>query len=336
MPLNSFFKKKAFVGNIGVDGFSLGSDDISQVLAYLDSAQGRDAAIRSPTYFWDMAARFMRPNDNLFGYTMRTYSLISHDVDVYFPPVPSDINRDDLVLAETPAELKNKTITPATNILNGIEKFPDYAKSGKFQGNNFKGEGIMESLIHRDLPELLGDSDEGSYAQYTTSVTSNSNTGFYVANNFMTMPKFDPIFKIKLRVPDWQINTNRLFFGFVSSDFIIINDIPFGLGDAALLMGFRNGDGDFKLFRGVGNGSTSVPPHSTNHATGLNVETLEFGFRNQGTLAYYKIGEDGQEITFSSQLPLPDRWMKVHVDIQNTTSDDRHLDIFWARIESKK
>lgn len=338
MPASSFFTKAAFVGNIGVDGFSLGSDDISHVLAYLNSAQGRDATIRSPTYFWDQALHVQRPTDLKFGVAHRCYLALNHDVDVFYPQFPNSIVKDDFLFADCPAEIRNKTISPLTNNLNGIEKFPDFAKSGKFQGNNYKGEGIMESLVHRHIPELKGDSLEGSYAQYETPVVVESSTGFWVPNNFLTMGKFDPIVKFKIRLPDWQINTNRLFFGLVSADSVLNNDVPFGLGDSALLMGFRNGDSDFKLIRGIGNGNTSVSPHSTNYNMSLSTAVFEFGFKDFGQTVYYKIGEDSeaQEITFSTQLPDPNRWLKLHFDIQNSTAISKTADIFYARIESKK
>jgi hypothetical protein len=335
MPASSYFKKKAFVGQRGVDGFSLGVDDISDLIVYLDSAQGKDATIRSPTYYWDLACRFMRPQDLLFGYTMRTYMAQGHDVDVFFPVVPSGIVKDDLLLAITPQEIKNKTITPETNELTGVEKFPDFAKSGKYQGNNFTGEGTMESLVHRDLPELKGDTDEGSFAQYVTSTVAESSTGFWVPNPFLTMTKFDPVVKLKVRFPDWGINTSRFFFGFVTADTVLNNDIPFGNADTATLMGFRSGDSDFKLFRGIGDGVTTVSPHSTNANIGLGVNTIEFGFRQQGTRLYYKIN-NGAEIEFSTNLPQDFKWLKLHCDLQNTTTDDKHLDVFWSRIESKK
>ena len=193
----------------------------------------------------------------------------------------------------------------------------------------------MDSLIHLDPPQLLGDPEEGSYARYTTPTSANSQTGNWVDNSYLIMGKFDPIFKLKLRVPDWAINTNRLFVGLVSANSVLQNDVPFGLGDAALMMGYRNGDSDFKLFRGVGNGVTTVAPTATNVNLRPTVIELEFGFKNTGTIVYYKI-DNGQEVTFSTNIPNPERWLRLHVCIQNTTGADRDLDIFYERIETRK
>lgn len=330
----SYWKKRSYVGQRGLEGQTWGCDDAVDNWAYLDSAQGKDATVRSPTYFWDNTIRFSRPTDLLYSYNIRTSS-ISHDVDVYYPVVPADILTDYFLLRDTPAEIKNKIITPQTNTLSGVEKFPDYAKSGKFQGSTLRGEGIMDSLIHLDPPQLLGDPEEGSYARYTTPTSANSQTGNWVDNSYLTMGKFDPIFKLKLRVPDWAINTNRLFVGLVSANSVLQNDVPFGLGDAALMMGYRNGDSDFKLFRGVGNGVTTVAPTATNVNLRPTVIELEFGFKNTGTIVYYKI-DNGQEVTFSTNIPNPERWLRLHVCIQNTTGADRDLDIFYERIETRK
>lgn len=334
MVSSSYFKKKVFVGQRGTDGQSYGVDDMSDIYAYFDSAQGYPTSIRSPTYFWDQACRFQRPSDNLYGYNIRT-GLVDHDVDVYFPIPQADILTDYFLLRDTVQEIKNKIITPATNTLSGIEKFPDFAKSGKYQGNSFSGEGMMESMIHRHSPELKGDSTYGSYAQYTTPSTTEESTGLYVPSEYMTMPQFDPIFKARLRIPDYTLATNRLFFGLVSSDTILQSDTPFGLNDAAVLFGLRNTDSDIKMFRGVGNGVTVVSPYSTNFSPSSTVFELEFGFRKSGAELYYVIN-NGAELVFTSDLPQVNKWLKLHVNIQNTTTDDRHLDCFYVRIESKR
>lgn len=334
MPATSYFKKRVYIGQRGIDGDSWGVDDLTDIWALLDSAQGKDATVRSNFYFWDGALRFGRPSDLLYSYNIRT-SIIDHNVDVYHPVVPSTINTDYFLYQDTPAEIKNKTITPETNTLTGIEKMPDYAKSGKFQGSNYKGEGIMESLVHLDLPELLGDSVEGSYARYSTPVTANQQTGFWVPNTYLTMGKFDPIIKMKGRLSDWAVSTNRFYFGLVSADNILQNDIPFGMNDSALLLGFRNADSDFKLFRGIGNGVSSTTPYSTQTNLGHATFELECGFEGEGTSVYFRIN-NGEKVTFSSNLPDNDRWLKLHCNIQNTTTETKDMDVFYSRIESKK
>ena len=335
MVSSSYFKKKVFVGQRGTEHISYGVDDMSDIYAYLDSAQGYPTMIRSPTYYWDNALRIQRPNDNLFGYSLRT-TLVDHDVEVYLPPVPTGINTDFLLFAETPQEVKNKTITPGTNTLTGIEKLPDFAKTGKYQGSGYEGEGMMEALIHKHTPELKGDSTHGSFAQYLTPTAAEKETGYWVANDFMTMTKFDPVVKTKIRIPDWSVSTNRFYFGLVSSNFILNNDIPYGSNDAAALLGFRKTDSDVKLLRNVGNGITVTQPYSSNVDLNTTVLTLEFGFTKEGTEMYYLINDQAR-ITFTSNLPQNNRWMKLHCSLQNTNSGTpRHLDLFYSRIESKR
>jgi hypothetical protein len=120
----------------------------------------------------------------------------------------------------------------------------------------------------------------------------------------------------------------------VTADAILQNDIPFGLGDAAVLAGFRNDDSDFKIFRGQGDGVTSINPYSTNINISQGVFEIEIGFRYQGTQLYY-IFNNGEEIQLTSQLPEEDRWMKFHCSIQNTTTTQRKLDVFYGRFETK-
>lgn len=334
MVATSYFKKKVFVGQRGIANESYGIDDMSDLYARNDGAQGYPASIRSETYFWDKSVWFMRPTDLLYGINLRT-PMLEQDAEVYWPVVPKTIESDTITLNDTPAELKNKIIKPSSNLLTGIEKFPDYAKSGKYQGNNYKGEGIMESLIHVHIPELKGDSVEGSYAQYATPTTAERYTGYSVPNPYLTMTKFEPVVKCKIRVNDWSVATNRFYFGLVSADSILQNDVPFGNGDAALLLGFRKDDGDFKMFRGVGDNITTVSPYSTNENMNHVVHTLEFGFRREGQELYYNIDDKG-EVTFTSGLPQTNKWLKLHMSLQNVTTNDRHLDCFYTRIESKK
>lgn len=334
MVASSYFKKKVFVGQRGVEGQSYGIDDMSDLYARNDGAQGYPASIRSPTYFWDKAVWFMRPTDLLYGFNVRT-PMIERDIDVYLPTVPNWIETDTFLFKDTPAEIKNKLITPSSNTLTGIEKFPDYAKSGKYQGSGYKGEGICESMIHFHIPELKGDTVDGSFAQYTTPSTAERYTGFSVPNEYLTMTRFDPIFKIKLRIPNWAVSTNRFFVGLVSADSVLQADVPFGNADAALMAGFRKDDGDFKIFRGVGDGLTTVSPYSTNVNITHTVHTIEFGFRREGLEMYYNIDNEG-EVSFTSGLPQTNKWMRLHGSLQNTTVNNRKLDLFWYRVESKK
>ena len=335
MPATSYYKKKVYAGQRGIEGLSWGVDDLTDVWARLDSAQGLDASIRSNTNYWDGAFRLGRPQDNFYQYILRS-SMLDHDVQLYVPSVPATVNTEYFLFQHTPQALYNKTISPVTNNLVGVETFPEYGKSGKYQGSNFKGEGIMESLVHLDRPELKGDTNEGSFARYSTTSTANTQTGFVVPNEFLTMGKFDPVIKSKIRLPDYTVNTNRFFIGLISADTPLVNDTPFGNGDVALLLGFRNGDADFKMFRGVGNGTTTVPPTSSNIPITHSVFTIEFGFKNQGTVVYYKIGENGEEVSFANNLPNNDRWLKMHCSIQNSTVDQKELDVFYSRLYTKK
>ena len=333
MVATSYFKKKVYAGHRGIDGVSWGVDDISDIWTYFDSAQGKDVTIRSPTYYWDNALRFGRPSDLLKTINIRT-RLILEDCNVYFPVIPPTILNDDFLLANTPAEIKNKVITPQTNELSGVEKFPDFAKSGKFQGSNYNGEGILESLVHLDLPELLGDILEGSYARYSTSVLANTQSGQWVPNSYLTMGKFDPIVKLKVRLPNWVVSQTRFFCGLVTADSVLQNDIPYGLNDSVLMMGFRNADSDYKLIRNKGDGTT-ISPTSTSAQLGHTATTLEFGFQNGGTSVFYRIN-DGEKVVFNNDIPDPEKWMKLHVNIQNTTAAAKNMDVFYVRFETKR
>jgi hypothetical protein len=331
MVATSYFQPRVYVGQRGINNFSWGADDMTDLYARLDSALGRPATIRSPTWYWSGSLRVSRPVDLLYDYTIEASNL-TKNVVARLPLITDDL--DSFLFENTTQTIKNKRITPIDNDLAGVEKFPDHSKAGKFQGSNFKGEGVWESLMHRNLPELRGDTDFGSHAQYTTSVVEESNDGFWIPNPYLTMTQFDPVFKMKVRVPNWSVGTNRLYFGLVTADAILQNDIPFGLGDAAVLAGFRNDDSDFKIFRGQGDGVTSINPYSTNINISQGVFEVEVGFRYQGTQLYY-IFNNGEEIQLTSQLPEEDRWMKFHCSIQNTTTTQRKLDVFYGRFETK-
>lgn len=333
MVNSSYFQKRVYVGQRGIEGFSWGVDELTDIYDFLDSGLGKPASIRSPLWLWSSALRLSRPTDCLYDHTIEV-SNITKNVVTRLPLQTEDL--DYLVMEKTIQTLYNKRITPKDNDLSGIEKMPDHAKTGKFQGCNYRGEGLLESLIHRNLPELKGDSTHGSYARYTTSVTPETNDGFWVPTSYLTMTSFDPIMKIKLRLPNWVVATNRFFFGLVTSDMVIKNDLPFGIGDAAIMVGFRNSDSDYKIFRGVGDGVTQVNPYATNHnISQTSPVEIEFGFRDAGTKFFYNIN-NGAETVLTSNLPQTNRWMKLHCDIQNTTSASRQLDIFYTRMESEK
>lgn len=333
MTTSSAFTKRVQTNDRG-NPISWGSDDIDKLYATLSGEKNvGPATLESNWAFRNTNLRLQNPA-KLYEVAFNT-SQIASDNEII---IPRQTNNDTMVLQNQDQELTNKLLDARLNNLLNIETTPIVSKSGRFEavgdGGIAGGSGILQTLRHVVLPQSRIDST-GTYYRYKTPSTTSGKAGVTVPGLKLTRAAFDPSVTFKFRLPNWTINTMRMYGGLVADQHMHQSDIAYSPSTAAILFGFASNDGIFRLFRNIGDGVTTTQPLSLGVNIDQEVHTVKFGLVGQGTFAYVQL-DNNEEQTVSIELPQTTQDLTMHIEVQNvdTLNSPREFDLYHINIQT--
>jgi hypothetical protein len=242
---------------------------------------------------------------------------------------------DTMVGRATTDTLTSKTISSASNTLQGVEQEPVVGKqTGKLQvaGNAVLLDGILFAHTSPQTPTAAYDTTEGITAVYASAATSGIDVGLVSPTVGVGIGRRLFGGRVKIR---WKIDsttTARLYFGLTSATALPISDTPLATTDNGIIVGWSTTDTTYQIYHN--DGATSVTKDAITGAIAKDAafHTVEISWPAAGNMT---VTFDGTAQTISADLPATTANLFLNAVGQTSAATARTVTIhgIWAETD---
>lgn len=330
----------------GGDADHFGGNDIDKISNLFSGGSNIDVVDMNSQWTFRDGMLYIRNPANTRSYRIRA-SAILNDYELSLPLLTSN---DQLVARVAAMELEGKTIDSTKNTLLGTLGMPDSMKTGLIQAGNMSGGNVGQGLFNGfvDLPAIPVRNIEGypggGFWRYNTGGTADVFAGIRMQQT-MTRKEFDPRFKTRIRVPATTGHSSTALYVGLNTDVVMEPDNePLSTTESGVMVGWRNEDSNFMVFRNSGTNAASATASVVN--TGLArttaIRAIEIKFINQGASVVVTLYDSSvipetvlYTQTFTSNLPASGFSMAPSIIMRNTAAVSRDFDIYHAFIQQR-